>query len=144
MLSHSQPSNFRGREGGTARFRSDPALSQDDDDLAVPREDACHLAAWAKSEFPSVVSTDSTDSRWRHQTVPGAAAGAEAVVVGSLGTVRQGVETTVRACVLNISDVERLWVWDSVAGESTKPLHHWFVIKRLCMPLPVCCFLRRL
>lgn len=122
MLSHSQPSNSRGREGG-ARFRSDPALSQDDDDLAVPREDACHLAAWAKSEFPSVVSTD---SRWRHQTAPGegAGAGAGAVMVGSLAAVRKGVETTVRACVLNVSDVERLWVWDSVAGESTKPRHH--------------------
>lgn len=122
MLSHSQPYNFRGREEG-ARFRSDPALSQDDDDLAVSREDACHLAAWAKSEFPSVVSTD---SRWRHQNAPGAGAGegAEAAVVGSLGSVRKGVETTVRACVLNISDVERLWVWDNFAGESLKPLHH--------------------
>ena len=74
MLSHSQPFNSRGpREG--ARFHSDPALSRDDDDLAVPREDACHLAAWAKSEFPSVVSTD---SRWRHQTAPGTGEGAGA------------------------------------------------------------------
>lgn len=106
-------SSSKGR-GGHRKFRpaAGPVLSQDDE-LAVSREDACALAAWAKREYPSVTSTE------RHGQQAGTT-GRSAGRPGSssLGSVRKGVETTVRACVLEASEVERLWMWESVGGRT--------------------------
>lgn len=106
-------SSSKGR-GGHRRFQpaAGPVLSQDDE-LAVSREDACALAAWAKREYPSVTSTE------RHGQQAGTT-GRSAGRPGSssLGSVRKGVETTVRACVLEASEVERLWMWESVGGRT--------------------------
>lgn len=110
MLSHQQGYSSPKGRGGRRRFQpaAGPVLSQDDE-LAVPRGDACALAAWAKREYPSVTSAE------RHGQ-HGGTAGASAGRPGSLGSVRKGVETTVRACVLEASEVERLWVWESAGG----------------------------
>lgn len=37
---------------------------------------------------------------------------------GSLAAIRKGVKVMVRACVLKVSDVERLWTWGSFGGEN--------------------------
>lgn len=101
-------SSPKGR-GGRRRFQSGPVLSQDDE-LAVSREDACALAAWAKREYPSVTSAETLGQK----AAP--TAGGSTARPGSLGAVRKGVETTVRACVLEASEVERLWMWESAGG----------------------------
>lgn len=100
-------SSPKGR-GGRRRYQPAPPVLSQDDELAVPREDACALAAWAKREYPSVTSTETE----RH----GQQAAAVGGVAGSLGSVRTGVEATVRACVLEASEVERLWMWESAGG----------------------------
>ncbi|CAM9705333.1 unnamed protein product, partial [Hapterophycus canaliculatus] len=118
--------------GERRRFDPGPVLSQDDD-LKVSREAGCALAAWAKSEFPSVTSAEPyghEQKQCRHQQATavvqgtmcggggGGAGGCDASWdAGSLGAVRKGVETTVRACVVEVSHVERLWVWESAGGE---------------------------
>ena len=115
MLSHQQGYSSPKGRGGRRRFQpaAGPVLSQDDE-LAVPRGDACALAAWAKREYPSVTSTE------RHGQQAAAAGGGRATAAAgrawSLGSVRKGVETTVRACVLEASEVERLWMWESTGG----------------------------
>ncbi|CAN0240744.1 unnamed protein product [Ectocarpus fasciculatus] len=140
-------------QGQPPPARESSALSQGGD-LAVPREAACALAAWAKTEFPSVTSPEpfprggggGGQSSWdRHAAAAAAAAAgvsstaeeaggagadagaagagdAAAFRTGSLGAVRNGVETTVRACVVEVSEVERLWMWESAGGKRRKDL----------------------
>ncbi|CAB1108363.1 unnamed protein product [Ectocarpus sp. CCAP 1310/34] len=119
-------------------------------DLAVSREAACALAAWAKTEFPSITSPEPPRGGGgggggqhlcnRHAAAPGvsplmeeeggvgadsgdaAAAGDAAFRPGSLGAARNGVGTTVRACVVEVSEVERLWMWESAGGKRRKDL----------------------
>lgn len=115
MLSEEGWSSSRSR-GGRRQLQPAPVLSQDDE-LAVSREAACALAAWAKSEFPSVTLTETYGLP--ATTIAGDRAkggGAAATHAGSLGGVRKGVETVVRACVLEVSEVERLWLWESAGG----------------------------
>ncbi len=132
------PSSGGSSGGGRGRrrpFRPGPVLSRDDE-LAVPREDASSLAAWAKSEFPSVTSPSSsgTFGRQAAEAVAATAVAASSAASasgggGSLGAVRIGVETSVRACVLEASEVEWLWVWESVGGERlfrTAAVGRWF------------------
>lgn len=72
----------------------------------------------------------------------GARAGTGAATVGSLGAVQKGVLTTVHACVVNVLDVERLWVWDSVAGESRWPVSCFCVsvfVAAVFVSATVCC-----
>ncbi|CAM9777078.1 unnamed protein product [Discosporangium mesarthrocarpum] len=80
-------------------------------DLAVDRGAACDLAVWAKREFPSVTS----------RAAPGAGtpagAGTMPSYASSLANVRQGVEMTVLASVLAVSDADQLWIWGSSGGE---------------------------
>lgn len=103
-------SSPKGRGGGRRRsHHPGPVLSQDDE-LAVSREEACALAAWAKREYPSVTSAE------RRGQQAATAGESDAARPGSLGSVREGVETTVRACVLEASEVERLWLWESAGG----------------------------
>ena len=129
--SSSSSSPSKGCSGGGRRrqrrpFPPGPVLSQEDE-LAVSREDACALAAWAKREFPSVTSSSATLGQQQQQQQQqqqratsaslAASGGGTAAFARSLGTVRTGVETSVRACVLEASEVERLWLWESVGGE---------------------------
>lgn len=100
--------------GGSGRQRQARPMFSQSDDLSVPREVACDLAAWAKREFPSVTHIDSCTSavmgRGRAQDSKRLAP------IGSLAAVRKGVQTTVRAWVLDTSAVERLWTWESTGG----------------------------
>lgn len=117
-----------GGRGRRPQFQPGPVLSQDDE-LAVPREDACALAAWAKSEFPSVTSSSSSEAFGRQAAAAAAAVASSAAsasggsgslapaFAGSLGAVRVGVEISVRACVLEASKVEWLWLWEYVGGK---------------------------
>ncbi|CAM9206443.1 unnamed protein product [Ectocarpus sp. 12 AP-2014] len=141
------PSTTMPPQGRLPLAREHPTLSQGGD-LAVSREAACALAAWAKTEFPSVTSPEPPrggggggQNLWnRHAAAPGvsplmeeeggagadsgaaAAAGDADFQPGSLGAVRNGVETTVRACVVEVSEVERLWMWESAGGKRRKDL----------------------
>lgn len=119
MLSQEGWSSPKGHGGRRQLQTAAPVLSQDDE-LAVSREAACALAAWAKSEFPSVTLTETYGLPATAITGEGAkgcgGAGAGAASPGSLGAVRKGVETVVRACVLEVSEVERLWLWESAGG----------------------------
>lgn len=115
MLSQEGWSSSKGR-GGRRQLQPAPVLSQDDE-LAVSRGAACTLAAWAKSEFPSVTLTETYELPATTIEGEGAKGGAGAAArAGSLGAVRKGVETAVRACVLEVSEVERLWLWESAGG----------------------------
>lgn len=77
----------------------------------MSRDDACDLAAWAKKNYPSV-------TRLNEYSCGEAARRGDGGVArdGSLGAVRKGIETTVRGCVLKVTDVERMWTWETVAG----------------------------
>lgn len=77
----------------------------------MSRHDACRLAAWAKNNYPSV--TRSTEFSCGQAAARG---GGELARDGSLGAVRKGIEATVRACVLKVTDVERMWTWETVGG----------------------------
>lgn len=76
------------------------------DELAVSRESACDLAMWAKREFPSVVAPIAC-------TV---SVGSNVAQTKSLAAIRRGVETTVHACVVDVSNVEHMWSWGSSEG----------------------------
>lgn len=113
--------------GERRQFDPGPVLSQDDG-LKVSREAGCTLAAWAKSEFPSVTSSEPYGQEQKHRRQQQATAaitedtmdgglGGVSSGAGSLGAVRKGVETMVYACVLEVSHVEKLWVWESAGGE---------------------------
>lgn len=99
---------------GERRHSPDPALSQDSD-LEVPRKVACDLAVWAKLEFPSVTLSESGRSSV-DQGCDGKKHPSVCPVATSLKNIRKGIETTVRACVLEVSAVERMWTWESAGG----------------------------
>lgn len=92
-------------------------LSQETD-LEVSRKVACDLATWARREFPSVALGESSVSSVDQEAAAGATGSAMCPLAGSLRNVRKGVETTVRACVLEVSGVERTWMWETAGGKT--------------------------
>lgn len=102
------PRSHTARDGRGRRFLS--GLTSDEDPLAVSRDAGCDLATWAKREFPSVTATDVSELM-----IQGAGSRP-----GSLEAVRKGVETTVRACVTQVTGIERLWMWGSEKGVKGK------------------------
>lgn len=106
------PRSHTARDVSGQRFLS--SLTSDEDPLAVSRDVGCDLASWAKREFPSVTATDVSE-----RVKQGAGSRP-----ASLEAVRKGVETTVRACVIQVTGVERLWMWGSEKGIEGKRFVH--------------------
>lgn len=104
---------------GGRRLQSGSVLSQEID-LEVSREAACDLVAWAKREFPSVAVSE---SRVDHEGIAGPTGSVLCPLTGSLRNVRKGVETTVRACVLEVSNVEHMWTWETARGKGSAAQH---------------------
>lgn len=106
------PRSHTARDGSGQRFLS--GLAFDEDPLAVSRDAGCDLASWAKREFPSVTATNVSERMKQ-------GAGSRPA---SLEAVRKGVETTVIACVIQVTGVERLWMWGSEKGVKGKNFVH--------------------